>query len=831
MAPPCKIETSNAVFLWTPVAHGHRTRRDFSMNSTSPLPGGASIRARAWRGLPVLLAIALAGASAGAQTTNIAYVVPANTAGNQNIPGTSVGLDFDVDNAIVITRLGVFDENSDGLNLPIFARLFNRVDQSVLVSLEFTPEDPGELIGGSRFKALPEPLTLEAGFQGTISADGYGVEERIFNTHGDETLVTWTLNDGQGSIRFVGSSRYGPAGEFPGTADGGPVARFAAGTFEYVTTPAMLPGRPIVSIAPGDQQITLSWPAVLVPAPAARYRVQRGATAAGPFTQLAEITETNYLDDNLVNGTVYCYVVEGVTESGVVGPGSEPRCAAGYVLAANHFVAYLPNAGIAGNQNVAGASIGMDFDVENPILVKRLGAFDDNSDGLLLPITTRIWNRDTLEVVTEVSFTPEEPGELVQGSRLKPLPQPLRLEAGFRGVIEVDGHGAEERIYNSGGDPEDTPWSLHDGNGSILFVGSGRYGGAGVFPDSTDGGPAARYAAGTFEFEALPPEVPGRPRPVVKVPFEDAAVTLSWPAVTQPLPAARYEIARGTSAEGPFTNLGETTDLTYRDTTVQNGNEYFYVVRGVASGGETGPYSGALSARPNPRAGGIAYRVPAGWVGNQDITGASVGMDFDVALPVRITRLGVFDDGGDGLLAPISARLFDRTATDQPRVSLEFTPEDPGELIEGSRFKPLPEPLTLNPGFQGSIVVEGYNTEERLYNTFGQPAVDFQIFDGGSLLFVGRSRYGTAGQFPGTVDTGPVNRFAGGTFEFEPLPFVEAPRLEVTRGTGTLQINWTGDGTLERTDALGGTWQAVAGATSGVEIPTTDAAGYFRLRR
>ena len=88
---------------------------------------------------------------------------------------------------------------------------------------------------------------------------------------------------------------------------------------------------------------------------------------------------------------------------------------------------------------------------------------------------------------------------------------------------------------------------------------------------------------------------------------------------------------------------------------MQNGTEYFYVVRAVASGGVTGPYSSALSARPNPRAGGIAYQVPAGWVGNQDITGASVGMDFDIALPIRITRLGVFDDGGDGLLATISA--------------------------------------------------------------------------------------------------------------------------------------------------------------------------------
>ena len=88
----------------------------------------------------------------------------------------------------------------------------------------------------------------------------------------------------------------------------------------------------------------------------------------------------------------------------------------------------------------------MDFDIENPILVKRLGIFDENSDGIKLPIIARIWNREIPEVVAETQFTSEAPGELVHGVRLKPLAEPLRLAAGFRGVIEVDGYGPEERI-------------------------------------------------------------------------------------------------------------------------------------------------------------------------------------------------------------------------------------------------------------------------------------------------------------------------------------------------------------------------------------------------
>jgi hypothetical protein len=174
----------------------------------------------------------------------------ANINGNQNVAGASLGLDFDVDNEIIVTRLGVFDENSDGLNLAITARLWDRAQLTELASLEFTPESPGELIGGSRFKALPTPLRLAPGFQGTISTDGYAAEERIFNSHGNAAVITWTLNDGAASIRFVGTSRYGTGGEFPATADGGPAARFVAGTFEYQTTPAVVPSRPVVAIDP-----------------------------------------------------------------------------------------------------------------------------------------------------------------------------------------------------------------------------------------------------------------------------------------------------------------------------------------------------------------------------------------------------------------------------------------------------------------------------------------------------------------------------------------------------------------------------------------------------
>jgi hypothetical protein len=162
----------------------------------------------------------------------VAYVVPAGTVGNQAFSGP-LGMDFEVARDIVILRLGVFDSAADGLNLPITARLYDRSSRAQLASLQFTPASPGELEGGSRFKELASPLVLRAGFSGTMVAEGYGSAE-LNGNQGSAPFGLLTA-DGEGAIGFSGGGRFGnSAGQFPDTVDGGPVNRYAAGTFEFL---------------------------------------------------------------------------------------------------------------------------------------------------------------------------------------------------------------------------------------------------------------------------------------------------------------------------------------------------------------------------------------------------------------------------------------------------------------------------------------------------------------------------------------------------------------------------------------------------------------------
>lgn len=180
---------------------------------------------------------------------HIAYTTRTGTRGNHVYKG-KVGLDFVVNETIEVTRLGVFDSNSDGLHQPLFCEIWQREDRgtpdntrddygiAMAARIEFTPDDPGELIESNRFKDLEAPLTLPPGPY-TIVAFGFNKEDPLGNDHYQVGLQRKrkTRDDAGGAISFVGTSRYDDKTEgphaFPGTVDKFWPDRYSAGTFEY----------------------------------------------------------------------------------------------------------------------------------------------------------------------------------------------------------------------------------------------------------------------------------------------------------------------------------------------------------------------------------------------------------------------------------------------------------------------------------------------------------------------------------------------------------------------------------------------------------------------
>ena len=173
-------------------------------------------------------------------------------------------------------------------------------------------------------------------------------------------------------------------------------------------------------------------------------------------------------------------------------------------------VAYLVHTATPGNQE-DGESLGMDFIANRPVIVTELGCFDDNGDGLTRTITTQLWRRndngtpsvfsdDTgAAVLASATFTPADPGTLLEGSRFKPLASPLTLDPGAYTIVAW-GYGVGERNGNLGVSYPPDPWETQSGGGALSFVGLARPGDPGTFPTRVDGGPPNRYAAGTFKF-------------------------------------------------------------------------------------------------------------------------------------------------------------------------------------------------------------------------------------------------------------------------------------------------------------------------------------------
>jgi fibronectin type 3 domain-containing protein len=87
-----------------------------------------------------------------------------------------------------------------------------------------------------------------------------------------------------------------------------------AGTQRTTTAGCARPAQPVVTVTPGCDGVTLSWPAV---SGAAKYRLTR--TLFSPdraFLPLTEVTGTSFVDAEVRPGTTYYYAVQAITSGG-----------------------------------------------------------------------------------------------------------------------------------------------------------------------------------------------------------------------------------------------------------------------------------------------------------------------------------------------------------------------------------------------------------------------------------------------------------------------------------------------------------------------------------
>jgi hypothetical protein len=171
----------------------------------------------------------------------------------------------------------------------------------------------------------------------------------------------------------------------------------------------------------------------------------------------------------------------------------------------------------------------------------------------------------------------------------------------------------------------------------------------------------------------------------------------------------------------------------------------------------------------------IAYGTRPG-LGNAT-TSDNVGMEFQVNRPIRITELGVFDSGQDGIEGALGVSIWSRV-TGERLAEATFIGDD--GVIEpgtGSRFLRLNEPVLLPAGIY-SVVASGFIGNDPLSRFDGGNHRIGTLGDNeGAISFVGTSSTTTfeanrffeeyAHRLTDSFDTGPVDKFAAGTFKFE----------------------------------------------------------------
>lgn len=499
----------------------------------------------------------------GASAQTIAYEIAPGTVGNQEFGG-SLGLDFNVIVPIEVVELGSFDSGSDGISLPITVQLWSRDDAGTpaesiddfgsaqLASLTFSPGDDGAAVGGSRFKALPSPLTLGVGSY-TIVASGFGAGEPNGNTP-NPAANGRTTNNGGGVIEFVGTSRFGDAGTFPASADSGPEQRYAAGTFSYSLPDSDEDGIPdAIEDANGLDKDN--------PDDAEDDADSDGSTNLEEYQNGTGINDPDSDDDTILDGAetnTGSFVDANDRGTDPLDPDSDrdglgDRIESGSGVLVDEddtgsspvefdsdmdgfddgielfgltdpndpdtkpddsfgIETYRVANGLAGNQGFDG-TLGLDFDLTGTIKVQQLGVFDDGGDGLINPLTVELWQRDNggtpdvptddsgVSVLATATINPGE-GALQGANRFKRLATELELMPGSYSIV-AHGFGPDDLNANVGPLPPGPEGLTTTASLAITFVGSSRFGAdgtEGLFPDRPDGGAPNQYGAGTFSF-------------------------------------------------------------------------------------------------------------------------------------------------------------------------------------------------------------------------------------------------------------------------------------------------------------------------------------------
>jgi fibronectin type 3 domain-containing protein len=440
-------------------------------------------------------------------------------------------------------------------------------------------------------------------------------------------------------------------------------SNFGTATFGNIicTGGLLVPSVPTgVTATAGMEQVTLNWQAA---SNAAGYNIGRSTVSAGPYTTVASVTTTNYMDLNLAGRTTYYYVVTAVT-AGCQGTNSAQVSATPAANVPPPWTAQdIGIVAVAGSESCTNnvftvTASGSDYDASYTYTVNP---FDD----FRFVYET---NSGNCTIVARVASLQGGNGWSKAGVTIR-----SSLNAGaanvFIGMTPTNGvvfeHRSSDGVPGSWDNNVTNPvvpcWvelvqsgsaftGYYSTNGSnwtqlgttTVSMGGTEYVGMAVCANDNGTGyvnnPATTTFTATFD-NVTTPNWPPAPTGLVATAAAASQINLVWNSFTN---GATYNVKRSTTNGGPYAVIASgVTATNYSDGGLAGGTIYYYVVSAVISGNESANSAQAMATTLSPIAGSLAHRYSFGETNGTTIADSIGGPVWNGMLP----NGGTFSNG------------------------------------------------------------------------------------------------------------------------------------------------------------------------------------------
>jgi fibronectin type 3 domain-containing protein len=616
------------------------------------------------------------------------------------------------------------------------------------------------------------------------------------------------------------------------------------------TPPVVAPPAPAgLQASAGDAQVSLTWTAV---DGATSYNVYRSTSAGSQGTKVGASATTQYVDDTVVNGSTYFYVVTADNAAGE-GAASAQTPAVTPVPAATVPPAPTNVAAVAGDSQVTvtwtAAAEATSYSVYRSTSAGSLGTKVGASSTTTYTDSTAANGVTYFYAVTAINAVGEGTAS-GQTSGVTPS-VPVVAPGAPSGVNALAGDALVTLSWTAV--PTATSYDVYRStvqgtqgaflattstasysdtavvNGTTYYYVVKAANSAGPGPASVQSGPATPQAP-----LARPPAPTG-----VNAVAGDARVTVTWAAAAR---AASYNIYRSTTKGVQGTKVSSTGSLTYTDLAVVNGTTYYYVVTAVNAAGESPASTQSAGATPT-----VPLAAPPA-PGGVNVTAGNAQVAVTWSAAARATSYNVYRSTTQGVQGTKITSTGSLTYTDLAVVNgttyyyvvtaVNAAGESPASAQSAGATPAVPVTVPAAPGSVNATAgnaqvtvtwaAAARATSYKVYRSTTQGTQGSGIGSTGTLSFTDTTAAnGTTYYYVVTASNsageGPASTQSAGATPTAPITLPAAPTgVSAARGIIEVAVNWT---TVSGATSYN-VYRSTASGTLGSKIGTSATAGY-----